>query len=601
MNALTNLSDIQFIPVDQLNVSKLNVRKQLPNDQDHIALKNDIASKGLLMPLYAYAENDQFHIAAGQRRFRAIEALCADGSTLFESGIPCIVTDKNSAISISLAENNHKEMTEYDYFMAFKAMRKLGIDETDIAQRSGVDLNEVRKYLAITNVHATILKSFKSSEIDLDTVKLFTIVSKREQGEIYAGIHPYVTAHRVKQAIDNLALVSSSRIGRAVDRNVYTAKGGKLREDMFSEEVLYIDSQLAVSTIEAKLEAIRETLLKEGWSKVETSLDHISTHDYFRERGRLIKVPPELNIKLKSQKEELERCEESEEYDDDWSGWDKLEAAIADTEREIENYRQFSKKIKEHAICAVYLDHTGSVVVERGLLSTKMKKQMEKSQARSNSNDEPTTEPDTDTVEISNTLKDSLRLFKRQLIQQAVMNNPVFALDTLVYRLYQGYALPFEYGQHAQIQLNSNMDYAESHATVALDAMHKRLEIVRADWDDLSVAERFSYIQGLALDEKMQLIALFTSCSIQAASIDHEFPGASTIEPEIDWKQWQPTAENFFKRLRRPMLVSIGESVFGSKWASTCAKNSVGDIAAELDQYATDNPEWLPSAFVELS
>ena len=67
------LRDLHHIPLDQLTVSKLNVRKHGPKDVASLAAS--VAALGVLQPLLVRAKDDGFEIVAGQRRYLAVKSL----------------------------------------------------------------------------------------------------------------------------------------------------------------------------------------------------------------------------------------------------------------------------------------------------------------------------------------------------------------------------------------------------------------------------------------------------------------------------------------------------------------------------------------------
>jgi len=67
------LRDLHHIPLDQLTISKLNVRKHGPKAIDSMAAS--IRAIGLLQPLVVRRNDDGFEVVAGERRFKALEKI----------------------------------------------------------------------------------------------------------------------------------------------------------------------------------------------------------------------------------------------------------------------------------------------------------------------------------------------------------------------------------------------------------------------------------------------------------------------------------------------------------------------------------------------
>ena len=82
------IRELQMIPLAELKVSKLNVRKH--GAKEIASLAASIAAIGLVQPLLVRANGEGFEIVAGQRRFLAAKALDADGNTGADP-LPCVV------------------------------------------------------------------------------------------------------------------------------------------------------------------------------------------------------------------------------------------------------------------------------------------------------------------------------------------------------------------------------------------------------------------------------------------------------------------------------------------------------------------------------
>lgn len=88
---------IEFLPLDELIVSPLNVRKHIG---DLTELKNSIASMGLLQPIIVRPSKGKLEVVVGQRRFLACK-------TLGWKKIPAVKRDMTDreALVLSLTEN----------------------------------------------------------------------------------------------------------------------------------------------------------------------------------------------------------------------------------------------------------------------------------------------------------------------------------------------------------------------------------------------------------------------------------------------------------------------------------------------------------------
>ena len=82
--------DLQHIPLADLKVSKLNVRKHGARDIDSLAAS--IAAIGVIQPLLVRKNCAGFDVVAGQRRYLAARKLAAADHPHADP-LPCMVLD----------------------------------------------------------------------------------------------------------------------------------------------------------------------------------------------------------------------------------------------------------------------------------------------------------------------------------------------------------------------------------------------------------------------------------------------------------------------------------------------------------------------------
>ena len=147
------MTTLHHIPLADLKVSKLNVRKHGPKDIASLAAS--IAANGVLQPLVVRAADNGYEIIAGQRRFLAAKSLdTTDPET--PDTVPCVVLDRcddAAAVEASLAENIERlPMDEMDQHEAFMALRRKGLECADIAAHFGITDQVVKRRLALANL-----------------------------------------------------------------------------------------------------------------------------------------------------------------------------------------------------------------------------------------------------------------------------------------------------------------------------------------------------------------------------------------------------------------------------------------------------------------
>lgn len=148
-------SGFTLLAFESIIASPLNPRKTF--DQAELdELAESIAVNGLLQNLVVRdAPDGRFQIVAGERRFRAISQLHADGR--WDHPIPCLVKTGDDATHLALAllENLHRQdvapLEEADAFAQLQAIDPVKYTAQAIAERIGRTPRYVYQRLAMAN------------------------------------------------------------------------------------------------------------------------------------------------------------------------------------------------------------------------------------------------------------------------------------------------------------------------------------------------------------------------------------------------------------------------------------------------------------------
>jgi len=262
------LRKLHHIPLSELTVSKLNVRRHGAKEIDSLAAS--ITALGLIQPLLVRANNDGFEIVAGQRRYLAVKKLNADGSPETDT-LPCVVMDDADdavAIESSLAENVARlPMDEVDQYEAFAALKKRGLDESDIASHFAISEQVVRRRLAIANLHPDIRRLYRAGEIEARTLQLLTLATKeRQKAWLALQRDPEQTAPpswQLKAWLLGGAEISCD--AALFDEALYQ---GAIAADLFGEKRYFTDPGEFWRLQNTAIAEERERLLATGWSEV---------------------------------------------------------------------------------------------------------------------------------------------------------------------------------------------------------------------------------------------------------------------------------------------------------------------------------------------
>jgi ParB family chromosome partitioning protein len=258
---------LQYINLDQLKVSSVNVRKYGAKDVSDLVAS--IEKIGLLQPLLVRPNCQGFEIVAGQRRFHALQAL--SGEQEKPAPVPCMVMDEgddSAAIEASLSENIARlPMDEIDQYKAFAALIKKGQTPEDIAAQFGVTERLVKQRLAIANLLPPILTLYRKEDIGAETVRLLTMASRKQQKDwlaLWRNEDEYAPqGYRLKDWLFGGVQIATD--AALFDLAEY---GGSVISDLFGDTV-YFDNQEEFWLLQNNAIAnARQDYLADGWQEV---------------------------------------------------------------------------------------------------------------------------------------------------------------------------------------------------------------------------------------------------------------------------------------------------------------------------------------------
>ncbi len=176
--------DLNHIPLDQLKVSKLNMRhgRKKPDVSDILP---SIRERGIRQTLLVRKEGKGYGIVAGRRRFFALKEIAKETGQV--PLIPCAVMPENdaaAAIEASVIENvGRLPASEMEQYTAFKRLSDEGRSIDEIANFFGVTELLVRRVMALASLIAPIRKLYADEEIDRSTIRALTLATEVQQAE----------------------------------------------------------------------------------------------------------------------------------------------------------------------------------------------------------------------------------------------------------------------------------------------------------------------------------------------------------------------------------------------------------------------------------
>lgn len=262
------IRDLQHIPLADLKVSKLNVRKHGARDIDSLAAS--IAAIGMIQPLLVRKNCEGFDVVAGQRRYLAARKLGAAAHPNADP-LPCMVLtadDDAAAIEASLAENIERlPMDEMDQYEAFARLRSKGLDEAEIADHFGVSEQIVRRRLALAKLDPDIRRLYRAGEIDATTLRLLTLATKeRQKAWLVLATDPEQEPPPPWQLKG--WLLGGAEIATSAALFDETKYDGAIVADLFGEVRYFADPDAFWRLQNAAIAETRDKLLASGWSQV---------------------------------------------------------------------------------------------------------------------------------------------------------------------------------------------------------------------------------------------------------------------------------------------------------------------------------------------
>lgn len=601
------MSESLPIPLNKLAPWSGNVRKTGVHDGiDELAAS--IASHGLLQSLVVQTgKRGKYEVVAGQRRLLALQSLAKDGTIAKDYPVPCMVVD-NHAISteISLAENLVRApMHPADQFEAFHALAEQGESPADIAARFGICELAVAQRLKLGRLSPVILEAYRMGQLTLEAAQAFTVTEDRAlQERVYSQLTSWNrSAHTIRDALTEDEVATTDKRVEFVGLEAYTAAGGVIRQDLFSEdgEGYVVNIALLDKLVADKLQSTADQVTAEGWLWVEKSPES----DY-QTLSRFSRLHPE-DVEL-SADEQAEYDALSEQYDalidsDD----DADEARLAEIEQRMEaimaKTQSWSAKTLSVAGAIVTIAYDGKLRIERGLVRKedlpKLRNAETSDEASVSSDEEPS--PD---VGISAKLVEDLTAQKTAAIAACLIDNPDVALAAVVHKLVLD-AFHLGYASESCLKLSLigpalTSALSKPEACTGLVAIEKARENA-GEYVPGSPSQLWTWCLERSRDELLQLLAFVAAKSVDAIQHKADRPNSGRLKHAeslaialgLDMTHWfRPTAETYFGRVSRTQILAAIDEAKGDH-APSLDKLKKAELAARAEQLLAGTG-WLP-------
>ena len=584
--------DIRTVPLAWLTLDPGNVRKSRVSDHATAELAASIATIGLITPLGCFeiskGNNDKkgtYSVIAGGRRLTALLQLAKDDKlpTSLEDGIPVVVfSGKSEMTEISLAENVVRaDMTAVDQIEAWGKLHADGMAAQTIAARFGVAEGLVAQRLKLSSVAQPILDALRAEEIDLGTVRAFTVADDQDAqitlfDELSANGNLHESAVRDALTEDKASL--KNRLAKFVGLDSYKRAGGTVTHDLFADDddaIILNNPDILAELVDAKTKAITAEIEAEGWKWVEMADDaHPSIWDMRHltkdgaiateaEAARLAEIR-ETMWQVDDREALLRERREIEAAIDTRGAWSEDQLAIAGV--------------------VVSISYDGQIKIERGLVRK--------------ADDPMIAKAATQRPAIPAKVVADLGIVRTQIVQAHMLVDPELAMDIIAYNFAQEILCHYE-----RVGSISRGD-TTLHPGVIDGPFGKELvdfrQALDASWAKKKTpATRLKAFRALPAAAKQAWIvyAVATSISIpldaaQNAGDQHQLVAASL---PIDWvAAWRPDV-GFWNRITKQGIAELVEPVLGTEWMKEALSLKKAALAERLGDIFTGKAKSLTS------
>ena len=604
------MSDIINIPLNQLTAWKGNVRKTpLKGFVDELAAS--IKAHGLQQNLIVMKDGKKFSVIAGGQRLKALQQLAKTGDIEAGHPVPCMVTaDAAEATELSLTENTVRaNMHPADEFEAFCKLIDNGATVTDVAARFGISETVVKQRLKLARVSPKIIKAYRAEQLNLEQVMAFAISDDHEaQDNVLKDLRTQDLDPRdIRDALTENHISTTDRRVKCVTLKAYEKAGGATRRDLFStddKDVFILDTVLLGKLLAEKLERAAKPVRIEGWKWVEIHPEFgYEQKSQFQHRyAEPVPLQPE-------QQEQLDKLQQ--EYDDLYDKWsdssddEEQPARLVELEELHEPFNDreeiWSPEILAIGGAVISIGYDGTTSIERGLVR---QEDAPKHTAKGKPSDPAAAGQagKAPSSAFSAALIESLTAHKSAALSAELMQRPDIALAAVVHTI------------ASRVLLNAGSTDTSLVMTAAPQSLKRvegskaflQLQAARETWGQ-QIPGTSEHLWTWCLEQHqtvlLDLLAFCTATIINVVQVKADRPGNARLAHaghlaaalNLDMKTWfEPTAENYFSRIRKPQILEALREAKGTAPAPAWEKLKKTELAL-LAEREIAGKDWLPA------
>lgn len=577
MNDQSNIPvTLEDIPFADLHISDLNPRKVI-NDASIITLAENIRAYGLIQNLAGFRDEAGVGVVVGGRRYRALAVL--QDNKRFQVVTIKMAPDQATAEYWATSENAQREaLHPADEIQDFGAMEKRGATVADIATAYGATEAHVYRRLALANLPCPVIDALRSGEISLSNAAAFTISDDEKLTlKVLENVRGTgETEHRIKKMLKPDAVKDSDRRAVYVGLKAYMEAGGRTSSDLFADEVLIDDPAILDELFGKKLAEASEAMIAEGWKWAEPINDSYIGW-YQIDDMKLARIYAQSGQLSEDQVEEFDALEE---LADDATLEDEGKAKLAALQLIVDG--TFTDEQKAHAGVLVFIDNSGTLKFETGLVRCADKKAAIEAGilAKSNHTGSAGTKSP-----ISNKLRIDLDRITTGARQDASLRDPEMLLALFAFQLSgkSGYTSVFGLRKDEV----ANVPTTEM-AGYTLDERLTKMTPPAKFGSDMGRVFRAYKAKGpeFIMEEILRHLATLLSVDDEVGEVIDK-----AVQTDIR-ENFTPTAANFFGRVGGPYLVNLWRELLDlpedHPTATTFAKLKKGEKVEKMEALFCD-------------
>lgn len=611
-----------LVAAASLEKSPANVRKT-SDPQADARLEANIAQRGVIQNLIGVPvarKKGQYRITAGGRRLDAVHRLIAAGTLPGDYVVPVLVLkNAKDAVEISLSENFFRlDMNPAQACRAFRDVIEVeGKKPVDVAKRFGVTERFVLGRLRLANLAEPIFDALEEGKITLDVAKAYGSVSDTARQaavfEILRHAYNRDNVHEIRRQLVSHVYRANDPRALLVGREAYLAAGGRIDEDLFSDETTqrWIDTQIVDDLATARMaEAAEQLRQRDGYGEVRPILaervPYHTTLGFERLRGEVIELTEEQLARKEELEAEIERWNDAvdagnfEELGDD-------EERIEALEKELQGLTSRQEVIgdeqKGHALAYLVIGEDGAPRVHETFYVMPVEAPEGEGDADEDGDSEDlegdgdeeasdTVELDSvgETVALNQRLLERLAMMKTELLALHVASDPAFALDLATFILADasGHHYP-PVPSELRGSTPARLIHGFESGMPAAEQWGQLQEGLDRSWQEHRLlVERYDAFRSLPDEARSAWLGWGIARTLQAVPHGRQeatFLDHLGVQLEIDvaaW--WRPTALTYFDKISKAALLDLFEEIGGADLKSRYAGSKKHDLAAAAER-----------------